>query len=1214
MSRSVGAGRRWARRALRALNRLVGVLLLLMGVVLAALAWLLVSPDGARFAIEVAQRRAGPGLTVDTVSGRLIGPLNLTGLAYDDGRTSVAIQSAALRWQPLALVRGRLRIVSLEVDGVEVALTPAPEPAEPAPQARIPERWPLGLVIRAARVSNFSLRPAPGAVPVVIDSITLSGRWVGSRVRIGSLTVDAAAVGHAELSGGLRLGPTTIEVEELRLAGPAEATLEGRWALTGDSDLRLSWTRLQWPLPAFQAPEPLIASGAGSVRLRGAMDDLRLALEAELTGGARLHGDGRWTASGAAPLAATLSWENLGYPFTEPEAPYRAANGQASVEGRPDDYRFVVETLASAPLPFAAKPAAETTPAYAAAPRLPLLLRVSGQGSLAGATLERLMLSAEGARLEASGQVIWQPAVSASLSGELSGLDPGRFAPGWDGAVNGHFQVQGGLAPSADARFSLTLFDSQLRQKPLSATLAGRWRDDALSLEPGFLAMGTTRLEIRGRAWPSFDLVTTLDSPDLGDLWPTLAGSASLNGRLAGTVEDPRARLDGEIKDAAFAGARLGRATLDADLGLSGPSRLRLTLAELEIGERIEAARLGLDGSLERHRITLATSARQGQASLTLEGGYDRAKQRWNGHWSRGRIEPASLEAWELEAPARLTLDANRARLEQACWHGAVRRLCLEAEREGGAIGGGLSLEDVDLAYFDPLWRPGGRSTGALSGVARVALREGSLERLSVNLASTPGAVTLADGRTVAFGAAEALVQEQGREGVARLRLPFEGGRLALDAGFSTAERWPERRLSGEVVVNIPEIAPLSNLTPEVGSASGRLTARFALGGTIAAPTLDGGARLEDGRVALTTPGIELSGIELRLQSRGLERLDLSGSVTSGTGSLAFGGVVEPGPKLELTLTGQDFLAADLPQARVWVSPDLKLKLADRIAELSGELKLPRAEITPKGLEGGVAPSDDQIIVVPDADPASGSVIAVRSNILVTLGKDVRFTGFGLTAGLTGSLRVFEEPGRTTSARGVIKLAEGVYKAYGQELKIETGRLIHDGGPIDQPALELRATRQPRENIKVGVLVRGTLDAPEFNLFSEPSLPRQEQLSWLILGRPLEQAGGSDDRSLLAGAALSLGVGGSNRLAQNLKDGFGLDDISIGAEAGADTENAMFTVGKYLSPKLYVSYGVGLFLPGHRLKMTYDLGGGFKLSSESGVETGADLLYSWERK
>jgi translocation and assembly module TamB len=101
---------------------------------------------------------------------------------------------------------------------------------------------------------------------------------------------------------------------------------------------------------------------------------------------------------------------------------------------------------------------------------------------------------------------------------------------------------------------------------------------------------------------------------------------------------------------------------------------------------------------------------------------------------------------------------------------------------------------------------------------------------------------------------------------------------------------------------------------------------------------------------------------------------------------------------------------------------------------------------------------------------------------------------------------------------------------------------------------------------------------------------------------------------LLANAALSLGLSGTDFLAQSLRGGLRLDEISIGSEPGEDAQLAKFTVGKYLSPKLYVSYGVGLFQPGHVFKLLYDLGHGFKVSTESGVQTGGDLLYSVERR
>jgi translocation and assembly module TamB len=44
-----------------------------------------------------------------------------------------------------------------------------------------------------------------------------------------------------------------------------------------------------------------------------------------------------------------------------------------------------------------------------------------------------------------------------------------------------------------------------------------------------------------------------------------------------------------------------------------------------------------------------------------------------------------------------------------------------------------------------------------------------------------------------------------------------------------------------------------------------------------------------------------------------------------------------------------------------------------------------------------------------------------------------------------------------------------------------------------------------------------------------------------------------------------------------------------------------------------VSYGYGLFQPGHFFRMQYDVGKRFKLVGESGVQQGGDVLYTIER-
>jgi translocation and assembly module TamB len=75
----------------------------------------------------------------------------------------------------------------------------------------------------------------------------------------------------------------------------------------------------------------------------------------------------------------------------------------------------------------------------------------------------------------------------------------------------------------------------------------------------------------------------------------------------------------------------------------------------------------------------------------------------------------------------------------------------------------------------------------------------------------------------------------------------------------------------------------------------------------------------------------------------------------------------------------------------------------------------------------------------------------------------------------------------------------------------------------------------------------------------------------------------------------------------------GFDEITVGAKPGESSQQAQITLGKYLSPRLFISYGVGLFQAGQSFRLQYDIGSGFKLATETGVESGGDLLYTIER-
>src|SRR3546814_13693184 len=78
-------------------------------------------------------------------------------------------------------------------------------------------------------------------------------------------------------------------------------------------------------------------------------------------------------------------------------------------------------------------------------------------------------------------------------------------------------------------------------------------------------------------------------------------------------------------------------------------------------------------------------------------------------------------------------------------------------------------------------------------------------------------------------------------------------------------------------------------------------------------------------------------------------------------------------------------------------------------------------------------------------------------------------------------------------------------------------------------------------------------------------MPQQQQRAWLVLGRPLNDTASAGDKSMVGNAATSLGLAGGEWLAQQLGSKIGIDEITVGAKPGETNEQAMFTVGKYLS-------------------------------------------------
>lgn len=524
---------------------------------------------------------------------------------------------------------------------------------------------------------------------------------------------------------------------------------------------------------------------------------------------------------------------------------------------------------------------------------------------------------------------------------------------------------------------------------------------------------------------------------------------------------------------------------------------------------------------------------------------------------------------------------------------------------------------------------------------------------------STPAGLRQAELVVDAEGEAlrASLVWDSERAGVVKAQAST---RLARDgAGW----RWPEDApLAGQLDARMPKLGVWSMLAPPGWRMGGTLDASLALSGTRNSPGWNGklaaddlslraaveGLDLRDGRLRATLTGHQLvveeftlhggPGSKVRIPGRSGNLSTSASEAASDGGQLTVRGTASWG---EATAPGGSGIRMDMQgqikalrvlvrsDRQVTLSGDLQARLQDRQITVRGQL------LTDRGV----------IILPPDTAPSLGTDVVVRSaardkaaaeaaartrergeqqqdavntpqaakppdiQVSLDLGKDFAVQGRGVTTRLEGKLDIRASgAGSPPRITGEVRTVNGIYRAYGQQMDIETG-IARFNGPYDNPQLDVLAIR-PNISQRAGVQISGTASAPRVKLYSEPPLSDAETLSWIMLGRASATNGG--EAILMQQAALALlGKLGADSSSGNLASRFGLDEIGFkGPSPNGELQEASVTLGKRLSQDFYVTYERSVAGTLGTFYIFYDLTQRLTLRGQAGEHYGADLIYT----
>jgi translocation and assembly module TamB len=1252
---------------------IIAVLLLLLLLPCVAVVWLTYTAAGLQFALEQLNHVPKVTVVIRGVTGKLAGPLHIDYFELDHERVHVIAQQIDTDLNPALLLSGLVALNTLKVAQADVTLKHVQPGPDTAPPNFLPSFLRVSVDdvnierVKFTSYNGFMIEATPVRAQaslshrqVSLQQLDVQTSWLTVRgaFKLRSTTqleLDAQVAAtlkpgksaplqsNVNMTGTAKLLNFVVSLEQPQAAQVTAALdLSQGWSLSGEAKTA------RWQLTPWMAKPPFSFS---KVMLKFSMNEMGIHLVGDVVvpewTPLPLHVDtqGKYAArvitlrqadvsakQGSLSTRTTGSitfnddalptldlhgsWRGLQWPLqAQPaQAYFTSANGTASLNGNLP-YRF--ETDAELTLPRLAA----NIPAGADAARNS---RIVASGTLTQQQVQvaRYNWQVLGGTASGNAQLAfalprtWQAAVNAT------DLNPGMIHTQWPGRLAINAIASGeNFTPQSPFDLKLQSLAGTLRKQPIRARghvahAKQTWQADDVAID-----WGSASLKAAGTVGPQNNLRWTFNAPALQQLYPELSGELAMNGQVMGATMQPRLALTAQSKHLAFAALQLDGLSIDTQLDLTdqSASNLQIKADQLSYGSlELQQPQLSGSGQASAHELKFTSKVNAAplpkglQFTLAVNGAY--VDEQWQTALKQVQvIDTDKVERVHLTQEANLTVSRTLANLQAFCLNIDNGKLCASGEwHEAAAWQTHASLENLPLDLSNSAWAQDahirslinaqaefhGSSTEAWAGSAQLQLADASIRYQLVTgreqvLPITMGEAHLdADARTVRSTAQLAV----GDDTTASLNAQLDR---------TASADWHRWSLSGRAELSSADAKLVPVFVSEVDRAAGMLTSTLRFDGTLGEPLLSGNFQLKQGELDLYRLNLALRALQLNAELNN-DQLQFTAQGNAGEGLLTSSGNLgwrDNQLSGQLHLKGDKLLVADLPEYHVLASPDLTFDIAKRNVNVKGEVLIPSAKLQPKEVTGAVQTSADSRFKS-DKVFARDSTWSISSNVAIRLGDDVQFDGLGLQGKLGGSVTTNLRTGNTASGRGELNVNNGVYEAYGRKLDIKRGRLIYDDTALDNPGLDIQAERKINE-ITVGVYVRGVLRSPWLVFYSDPTLSQTQIVSYLLVGKPLDELQ-SGEASSVKSASNSLALQGGGYLAAQLGRRVGLEEVGV----ETDTNNQQsFVLGKFLSPRLFVSYGISLTEAINTLKLRYTLSDHWTLKTEAGDAKSADVEY-----
>ncbi len=1175
---------------------------------------LLGTDRGFSFLLETASDFTEGAFKYKQATGNLLSGLKINQLIYNDSEIEVVLKEVELDWQPKQLFNRRVMINSIIANGIQfkqLNTTAVVKTNTPNKPVTLPEiLLPVDIHLQQLQITGIDIQTDPSfnTPPVHINLVTLKADLIQSKIKLHALALEMPDIntilnGQVELTNNYPLSlqnnvtlQVPVQPEEKNAALNIKGSIKGNIKslklaqqttglmtsslkaeannllseLNWKTDILLSQLTLKTFMPEQNG------TIKANIQSHGDLKQANVSLTADLM----IEASNLKSETKKAQIAlntniifaeqqfkAEAQWKNLQWPLNGLAA-YASDTGIVDIQGTPENYTLALQfALSGSDIPKGN-------------------WQAEANGNLEQVKVPFLQGKTLNGVIDVTSQVSWNKAIKWQANIKTDKVDPGQFFLEFPGSLDIELNTSGEmLDETIQAHLKLKQFSGQLLSQPLAGggeiNLLQEKAQTSINVDHFNLSSGQAKLKANGQINDKFNLDWSLAVAELTDLLPTASGQMTGKGQLRGTLEAPRIVADLAIDNIQYQDIQLQKADIQSDLNLNPDitSKLHIKASNLmlstDASQTIKEVKIKLDGPFNQHKFTAIIEHDMAKLNLATSGKLDTEQLSWAGTINQLSINSPDFGHWQQDKPSKLFASATKTNLSNLCLYDQTAQLCSQLNWTPQKGNANLNLSQFSFERARPfLPEEIKKFTGSVDLQANIDLGPVLLAHVETKI--EPGSIIYQpigkksiqlnhhDGLIEADYSAKQLQTKWNLNlGPHQLDGKIQMPRSSLDNDPMTAP------IQGDVNIDIKDLNILSIIIPQINEIQGHLFSKLELAGNLSAPQVNGKAELVARSIDIPDLGTQFSDLNININSKDNGKaLVIDGRLNSKKGYLSLDGLIlldaEQQFPINMKVIGENFLAINIPDVYAVLSPDIHFSQKEGLMGIKGKLIIPEASIAPSSIPEGSIDVSSDVIILGEEEKVPPNM---NLDVSIELGEKVHLRAFGLKTDLAGAISISQKPKQLIFAHGELRLENGIFRAYGQDLTIDEGSVFYTGGHLDNPGLKFTASRQVKET-KVGIKVSGTARKPNLDTFSDDtSLTDKDIVALMLTGQKSDNL---ENAKIYAGADIN-------------------DKLSVGINAGMGDEGSEFVTRYRLTDKVQLEGTSSSAKSGGSILYTFEL-------------------------